>query len=57
MPSPNQVVLEPAAQEFAAATSQPPFLYQLPVEEGRNALEELQSGDELKLEAGLEESR
>ena len=55
MPSPNQVVLEPAAQEFAAATSQPPFLYQLPVEEGRNALEELQSGDELKLEAGLEE--
>ena len=55
MPSPNEVVLEPAAREFATATSQPPYLYQLPVEEGRNALEELQSGEDLKLEAGLEE--
>lgn len=39
------VVLEPAAQELAEQTANPPFLFQLPPEEGRKALEELQSGD------------
>ncbi|MFI6642718.1 alpha/beta hydrolase [Streptomyces sp. NPDC050504] len=38
-------VLEPAAAEFAAASAKPPFLYQLPPAEGREAVEEVQSGD------------
>ena len=37
-------VLEPAAREFAEATAKPPFLYELPPEEGRRAVEEVQSG-------------
>ncbi|WP_459642434.1 alpha/beta hydrolase [Kineococcus sp. NUM-3379] len=36
--------LEPAAQAFVAATATPPFLYQLPVEEGRAAVEQVQGG-------------
>ena len=39
------VVLEPAAQAFAAAASTPPFLFELGVDEGRSALDEMQSGD------------
>jgi len=37
--------LEKAAAEFAAATANPPYLYQLPVEEGRKAVDDVQSGD------------
>ncbi|MGI5500552.1 alpha/beta hydrolase [Lentzea sp. CA-135723] len=37
-------VLEPAAAEFAAATDQPPFLFQIAPEEGRKAVDEVQSG-------------
>ena len=36
------VVLEPAAQAFAAAVSTPPFLFELGVDEGRSALDEMQ---------------
>jgi acetyl esterase len=43
--NPHNLSLEPAAVAFAEATSQPPFLYQLPVEEGRKAVDEVQSGD------------
>ncbi|MER6577332.1 alpha/beta hydrolase [Nonomuraea sp. NPDC001023] len=37
-------VLEPAAQAFAEATAEPPYLFQLPPEEGRKAVNEVQSG-------------
>ncbi len=37
-------VLEPAAAEFAAATAKPPFLFELAPEEGRKAVDEVQSG-------------
>ncbi|MFI7192562.1 alpha/beta hydrolase [Nocardia nova] len=40
--NPLGVSLEPAAQEFVDATSQPPFLYQLPPEEGRKAVDSVQ---------------
>lgn len=40
--NPMGVSLEPAAQEFVDATSQPPFLYQLPPEEGRKAVDSVQ---------------
>jgi acetyl esterase len=39
----STVVLEPAAQEFAKMNSQPPFLYQIPPDEGRAKLVDLQS--------------
>ncbi|WP_338701922.1 alpha/beta hydrolase [Streptomyces sp. Q6] len=38
-------VLEPQAAAFAAATGTPPFLFQLSPDEGRKAVEEVQSGD------------
>ena len=46
--SPEQlatVVLEPAAQAFAEATADPPFVYDLPVAEGRKAVDDTQSGE------------
>ena len=36
-------VLEPAAKAFAEATANPPFLFELPVAEGRKAVDEVQS--------------
>ncbi|MCG0069964.1 alpha/beta hydrolase, partial [Streptomyces tricolor] len=38
-------VLEPAAAEFAAATANPPYLFDLPPAEGRKAVDEVQSGE------------
>ncbi len=38
-------VLEPAAREFVEATAQPPFLPDLPVEEGRRTVDSVQDGD------------
>src|ERR1700691_2611603 len=38
-------VLEPAAQEFADATANPPQLYALPVTEGRKMVDSVQDGD------------
>ncbi|MFD4637545.1 alpha/beta hydrolase [Lentzea sp. NPDC058436] len=38
-------VLEPAAAEFAAATAQRPFLFEITPEEGRKAVDEVQSGE------------
>lgn len=37
-------VLEPEAAEFCKATDFPPFLYQLPPEDGRKAVDEVQRG-------------
>jgi acetyl esterase len=38
-------VLEPAAQEFADATANPPQLYDLPVDQGRKMVDAVQDGD------------
>ncbi|WP_225823502.1 alpha/beta hydrolase [Streptomyces naphthomycinicus] len=43
--TPVQPVLEPAAAEFAAATANPPYLFDLAPAEGRKAVDEVQSGD------------
>lgn len=40
--NPRNVALEPAAQAFVTATSEPPFLYQLPPAEGRAAVDQVQ---------------
>jgi acetyl esterase len=42
--SPAAPVLEPAAAEFAAATANPPYLFDLGPVEGRKAVDEVQSG-------------
>ncbi|MFE2249834.1 alpha/beta hydrolase [Streptomyces lavendulae] len=46
---PNRPVLEGAAQAFADATANPPFLYEIPVTEGRKAVEGVQSGEGVAL--------
>ncbi|HET9172947.1 MAG TPA: alpha/beta hydrolase [Actinospica sp.] len=43
--TPEAPVLEPAAAAFAAATGQPPFLFDLAPAEGRKAVDEVQSGE------------
>ncbi|CUW33003.1 MULTISPECIES: alpha/beta hydrolase [Streptomyces] len=43
--APARPVLEPAAAEFAAATANPPYLFDLPPAEGRKAVDEVQSGE------------
>ncbi|WP_039799888.1 alpha/beta hydrolase [Nocardia araoensis] len=48
--NPLGISLEPAAQEFVDATSQPPFLYQLPPEEGRKAVDSVQDAPIFKPE-------
>ncbi|QNS02199.1 alpha/beta hydrolase [Streptomyces xanthii] len=51
----DRPVLEPAAQAFADATAQPPYLYQIPVTEGRKAVDDVQSGEGVPLPAVDEE--
>jgi len=41
----TDVVLEPAAQEFAEATANPPYLFDLGPEKGRDTVDEVQSGE------------
>ncbi|MCX5000170.1 alpha/beta hydrolase [Streptomyces longwoodensis] len=41
----SRPVLEPAAQAFAEATANPPYLFDLGPVEGRKAVDEVQSGD------------
>jgi acetyl esterase/lipase len=48
------VVLEPAAQQFADATSQPPFLYELGPEKARRVLDDLQAEPIEKLDVDSE---
>ncbi|RSM68767.1 esterase [Actinoplanes sp. ATCC 53533] len=43
--NPHNLALEPAAQAFVEATADPPYLYQLPPDEGRKAVAEAQSGE------------
>ncbi|WP_328906816.1 alpha/beta hydrolase [Streptomyces sp. NBC_00234] len=52
---PNRPTLEPAAQAFADATAQPPFLYEIPVADGRKAVDDVQSGEGVPLPAVDEE--
>ncbi|MFE4967588.1 alpha/beta hydrolase [Streptomyces sp. NPDC056660] len=40
--NPRGIALEPAAQQFVDATSEPPFLYELPPSEGRKAVDSVQ---------------
>jgi acetyl esterase len=47
-------VLEPAAQAFADATAKPPYLFQLPPEEGRKLVDEVQTTDYPKLDVDEE---
>ncbi|MFI8360473.1 alpha/beta hydrolase [Streptomyces sp. NPDC085612] len=42
--APVTPVLEPAAADFAQATAEPPFLFQVSPAEGRKAVDEVQSG-------------
>jgi acetyl esterase len=41
----SQVVLEPAAREFAEATAKPPYLFDLGPTAGRTVVDEVQSGE------------
>jgi acetyl esterase/lipase len=43
--STTDVMLEPAAQEFAEATANPPYLFDLGPEKGRDTVDEVQSGE------------
>ncbi|MFD9892006.1 alpha/beta hydrolase [Amycolatopsis sp. NPDC059027] len=43
--NPHNLALEPAAQAFAEATDQPPYLFQLPPAEGRKAVDAVQDGE------------
>ncbi len=45
MSTPQAPVLETAAQAFVEATAEPPFLFDLPVEEGRRTVDAAQDGD------------
>jgi acetyl esterase len=40
----SEIVLEPAAREFAQATANPPYLFDLGPERGREVVDEVQSG-------------
>ncbi|HTJ66426.1 MAG TPA: alpha/beta hydrolase [Actinospica sp.] len=46
--TPVAPVLEAAAAEFAAATAEPPFLFEIAPAEGRKAVDEVQSGSAAK---------
>ncbi|MDQ1051558.1 alpha/beta hydrolase [Streptomyces sp. V4I2] len=50
----GSIVLEPAAQQFADATSQPPFLYEMGPEKARRVLDDLQAEPIAKLEVDSE---
>jgi acetyl esterase len=41
----SPVVLEPAAQTFVEATAKPPFLFDLPIAQGRKTVDSAQDGD------------
>jgi acetyl esterase len=49
----NKVVLEPAAQEFVEATANPPYLFDLGPEKGRETVDQVQSGDVQKPDADI----
>ncbi|GAA2341831.1 alpha/beta hydrolase [Dactylosporangium salmoneum] len=54
--STSGVALEPAAQEFARATANPPYLFDLGPIEGRKVVDEVQSGDIERPEVAVEDT-
>jgi len=52
----TQVVLEPAAQAFADATADPPYLFDLGPVEGRKTVDEVQSGEIDKPDVDIEDT-
>lgn len=51
----NQIVLEPAAKKFTVDTANPPYLFDLAPEQGRAAVDEVQSGAIDKLPVDVKE--
>jgi acetyl esterase len=51
----QKVVLEPAAQQFADATANPPYLFDLGPEKGRQVVDEVQSGPVEKPDVDIED--
>ena len=51
----DTIVLEAAAQEFSAATAEPPYLFDLGPEKGREVVDEVQSGPVDKPAADVED--
>ncbi|GIO61341.1 alpha/beta hydrolase [Paenibacillus cineris] len=51
----KKVVLEPAALKFAQDTANPPYLFDLGPEKGREAVDEVQSGDVPKLPVEIQD--
>ena len=49
-PNPHNITLEPAAQAFVEATATPPFLYELRPDDGRQAVDDVQSSEIYKPE-------
>ncbi|MDQ1731502.1 MAG: acetyl esterase, partial [Pseudonocardiales bacterium] len=49
----SKPVLEPAAQQFADATANPPYLFDLGPENGRQAVDEVQAGEVVKPEVDI----
>ena len=52
----TEIVLEPAAQEFADATANPPFLFDLGPTEGRKTVDEVQSEEIAKPDVDVEDT-
>jgi acetyl esterase len=50
------VALEPAAQQFAEATANPPYLFDLSPAEGRKTAGEVQSGEIERPDVGIEDT-
>lgn len=53
--NPHNLALEPAAQAFAEATDNPPYLFELDPSEGRKAVDEVQSGEIAKPAVDIED--
>lgn len=51
----KRISLEKSALEFSEANANPPFIYQLPVEEARALLEKVQDSDVEKLDAAIDD--
>jgi acetyl esterase len=49
------VVLEPAAQEVVRRSAQPPFAFQLPPDQTRERLDQMQAGNVARPEADIED--
>lgn len=54
--TPPAPVLEPAAQKFAEATANPPYLFDLGPLEGRKVVDEVQSGESARPDVDIEET-